>query len=103
MSTKLRRWKRGSWKDSPFREMRVEKKSTAFALKPLSTKTNCSYCNTGCANKQCKKSLCKKCCLADSLVEKAMYGPQEEAEAACCCCCCCPCCASDCLGICLAN
>jgi hypothetical protein len=26
-----------AWKDSPFREMRVEKKSTAFALKPLST------------------------------------------------------------------
>jgi hypothetical protein len=45
---KMKAWK----EDSQFREMRVEKKSTVFALKPLSTKTNCSYCNTGCANKQ---------------------------------------------------
>jgi hypothetical protein len=72
-----------AWKDSPFREMRVEKKSTPFALKPLSTKTNCSYCNTGHANKQCKKSLCKKCCLADSLVKKCTaHGKKPPAAAA---------------------
>jgi hypothetical protein len=51
------------WKDSPFCRMTVEQKSNGFMLKLLAMKVDCEKCTTGHANKQCKKLLCKKCCL----------------------------------------
>lgn len=63
------------WKDSPFRRMRVEQKTNGFLLKMLATKVDCEECKAGRANKQCKKLLCKKCCLADETVTKcAAHG-----------------------------
>jgi hypothetical protein len=56
------------WSKSPFLRMKAEKKSGGYALKVLATKIDCSICRTGRANKQCKKILCKKCCMNDASV-----------------------------------
>jgi hypothetical protein len=74
------------WNGSPFRLMQVEKKSGAFTLKVLATKVDCSRCGTGHANKSCKKTLCKKCCLANPSVSKCVAhgkkpAPQGATEA----------------------
>lgn len=66
------------WPDSPFRSMKVEKKNNGFKLKPTSTKVTCSKC-PGRANKSCKKTLCKKCCLEDeSITSCAAHGKKPE-------------------------
>ncbi len=58
------------WKDSPFRHKSIQQKSNGFMLKLLATKVDCEKCTTGHANKQCKKLLCKKCCLDDETTTK---------------------------------
>jgi len=62
--------KMSKWDSSPFLRMKIEKKSRGYMLKPLATKVDCSACVTGRANKNCKKKLCKKCCLLDTSESK---------------------------------
>jgi len=68
------------WRESPFRHMSVEKKAGAFTLKILATKVSCSACTSGRANKQCKKSLCKKCCMEDDTVSKCTAHGKKPSE-----------------------
>jgi hypothetical protein len=66
------------WKDLPFCHMKVEQKLNGFMLKLLAMKVDCEKCTTGHANKQCKKQLCKKCCLEDETVAKcAAHGKRR--------------------------
>jgi hypothetical protein len=58
------------WNDSSFKRMKVEEKLGAFTLRVLATKVNCSSCGVGHANKSCKMTLCKKCCLDDEPIKK---------------------------------
>jgi hypothetical protein len=58
--------------------MKVEQKLNGFMLKLLAIKVDCEKCTTGHANKQCKKLLCKKCCLEDETVSKCAAHAWKE-------------------------
>jgi hypothetical protein len=70
------------WSKSPFLRMKAEKKSGGYALKVLATKIDCSICRTGHANKQCKKILCKKCCMNDASVSTCTTHGKKPGAAA---------------------
>jgi hypothetical protein len=68
------------WSKSPFLRMKAEKKSGGYTPKVLATKIDCSICHTGHANKQCKKILCKKCCMNDAFVSTCTTRSWKEAR-----------------------
>jgi hypothetical protein len=70
------------WDESlPFCQMKVEKKAGGFTLKALATKIDCSNCIIGHAYKQCKKTLCKLCCMKDALVLKCTAHGKKQGAA----------------------
>jgi hypothetical protein len=52
-------------------------------LKVIATKVACSSCGTGLANKSCRNTLCKKCCLANPTVLKVRASWQEGSTTRC--------------------
>jgi hypothetical protein len=63
------------WSGSPFLMHKLVSKSEGCFFKLLGNKVHCCSCTTGRANRACRQTLCKKCCIKNMDVSKcAAHG-----------------------------